>query len=131
VVVAPAPMKTIGRTLQWVLPTLVLMILSSLLGDALLFKAPSLAARAFAPSGKALCQQLRSGTSQEEVLRRIDGWFPPSYERLDESRLEFLHSNEGTCVVEIDHLTRRVSATHFEPPQPASWDTRGDWYPED
>jgi hypothetical protein len=115
-------LRIAGRSLLAILATL----LACLLLDALVLFAPKLTHRLLSAPAKAQCESLKQGLDLNEVIYKIDGHFPAQYQVLRRGSLEFVQRiGGGSCVVEFNESTGKVTRTQFDVSGPPQFDLRG------
>jgi hypothetical protein len=110
---------------------LVLAVFASTALDFLVLDGPRITDRVFSPSLVARCSALRQGMSQGDLLQRIDGWHPATFQMLRGNSIEFSQDGEGSCKIEMDPITKTVVKAQWQSNERGKYDLSGaDAYPE-
>lgn len=100
--------------------------------DRVVIDGPASAGRIFSRSTQAECDRLKEGMTAESVLERIDLIDRAPWQTLEGDMIEFRAGSDGTCRLQMDHLTGRVVAAKFDKTRPTDFDVSGrDSYPEE
>ncbi len=106
-------MKWVLISLKWAV-TIPLVIVLVMLTHGWLGYLPNAIYRLRSPDAASECSRIQPGMDLAEVLRIVNGRVEPQDQTYSGDRAVFYRGDHGSCVVDFDQVTHRVSKAHFQ-----------------
>lgn len=104
---------------------ILILVLASIALDRVVVDVPASVRKLSFPTTRGECSNLKEGMSEADLFNRIDKTDRAPWQTLTGDTIEFQVRNDGTCKVQMDHISRRVVRAEFEATKPGGFDLSG------